>query len=956
MERIIITDVGSTTTKAILVDIDDNHAKLVGLANSPTTVEKPFEDVKFGILKAIKGLETETGEKLLKNEDKLEFLDEIKYLTTSSAGGGLQILVVGLTKVESAAKAEKTALGAGGVILETIAIDDKRSVLEQMEIIQGVHPDIILFSGGYDGGAITGIIRLSEILSLAHPKPKFGKAKIPLVYAGNKSIREAITGIFKDKFDLHIVDNIKPNIETENLKPAQDKVHELFMENVMEQAPGYSEIKKIVDDTIVPTPRAVLVAMEILSGEKNLNLMTVDIGGATTDIFSYLSGVSHRTVRANSGMSYSISNVLSEVGVQGIKRWLPKNISESYIANYISNKMLYPQFVPKDDVFVMIEQACAIEAINISFKQHMEMHFYEVKWNQFAQVKNAARDPFYEHVYTEKVISGMKFNLAGLDVVIGAGGVISHAPSKLQALHVIVHGFKPLGMTEIWRDKHFISPHLGKLSNIREKAADELLNTVCTERLGLSLRPKFKKKRKPYLLMTITIDGNKTEIYSENYNFIDITKDSEVKIELEKGVFLKESETTFTFNTDLPIVVNSYADNFVPYELYNKAMNLYKTDFKLPTQNEHFISHYTQNFEQREIEIEKSLPYDGDIEVTIGDTVEPKTLVGLNKHEPPKLMLAPINKVMGAEFTPEKMKAGILCEDGQEIKYNQRLFKHVEPSMMGISKALYYYDSPTSGIVEQVNYLSGIILIREKLDHAFKPLVINVAAKLGLKPGQIRGYITKRVGDLAYGHEIIAKRVTKQIINYVRTPATGFVTDINTTNGTMTIHYNKEPHELYAHVNGEVIAIEDKRTATIKCKGVELDGMIGFGQEGSGNIVVFKNANELKGGNIQDKIVVCMESVNKSILTHCATQKVAGLIAPSIDNREWIDFYHYEIGVALTGSEKIGFGFIITEGFGKFEMREGIKELLIKATGQHGYISPATQIRAGVKRPYLIIQ
>ncbi len=956
MERVLITDIGSTTTKAILIELDNDSAKLAGLSNSPTTVEKPFEDVKYGIINSVKELEKNLDTKLIQSEEPLQFTDDIKYLTTSSAGGGLQILVVGLTKVESAARAQKTALGAGGVILETIAIDDKRSVLEQMELMQAVHPDIILFSGGYDGGAFTGIIRLSEILSVAHPEPKFGKAKIPLVYAGNKSIRDSIAGVFKDKFDMHIVPNISPTPEDENLVPAQDKVHELFMENVMEQAPGYSGVKKIVNDDIIPTPKAVLKSMEILSGEKKLNLMTVDIGGATTDIFSHLNGNNHRTVRANSGMSYSISNVLADTGIENIKRWLPDSISAEYVCNYISNKMLYPQFVPKDQTSLIVEQACAIEAINIAFRQHMEMHFSENQRNIFTNIKSVQRDPFMDHVYVEKVVDGMKFNFSELDVIIGAGGVISHAPSKLQALHMVIHGFRPVGITEIWRDKHFISPHLGKLSEVMPTEADALLNTEGIERLGIYLKPIFKKKRKAYKLMTIKLGGKTQEIMSNEYYFFPVESKVELEIELEKNVFLSGNETSIKLETDTPIVINTMDSCFVDFKSINKTMKLYSDHTDIIPQKSLFAHPDTNDIKSTDIVIRKELPYDGTIEVEAGTVVKPDTIIGLNRKEPPKLMMAPISKVLGSEFTPEKMESGMLVKQGDEVSFDQRIFQHTEPALMGISKSVYYYNSPTSGYIEQVNCNSGVVLIREQVKHAVKPIVINIANKLKIKPNQIKGYLTKRVGDLAYGHEIIAKRVSKEVQQFIRTSATGFVTDIDTQKGTITIHYNKKPYEMLAYVNGEVIYSDAIRLAEIKCHGIEADGVIGFGEERSGKIALVEKKIDILKAENRDKIVVCPEAVDSAVLQGCKEAGVLGLIAPSIDNREWVKYSGYEIGVALTGNEKIGFGFIITEGFGDFTMRENLISLFKSSIGKTGYISPATQIRAGVKRPYLIIQ
>ncbi len=956
MKRILITDIGSTTTKAILVEITDKTATLAGLYNSPTTVEKPFEDVKYGIINSVRGLEKELNIELISEENPLRFNDDIEYLTTSSAGGGLQILVVGLTRVESAARAQKTALGAGGVVLETIAIDDKRSVLEQMEIIQATHPDIILFSGGYDGGAFTSIIRLSEILSIAHPEPKFGKEKIPLVYAGNKSITESVSGIFKDKFDLHIVPNISPTPQIENFGPAQEKVHELFMENVMEQAPGYSNIKSIVKDDIIPTPKAVLNSMEILSGERKLNLMTVDIGGATTDIFSNLNGKNHRTVRANSGMSYSISNVLADAGVEKIKRWLPDAISEEYLCNYISNKMLYPQFVPKDQTSLIIEQACAIEAINIAFKQHMEMHFDEAQRNLFANIKSVARDPFIDHVYVERVVDGMRFSLAELDVVIGAGGVISHAPDKLQALHMIIHGFRPIGITEIWRDKHFISPHLGKLSEIMPKEADELLNTEGIEKLGLYIRPKFKRKRKPFIVMTVQLGNENHYIMSNEYYIFDKKGETTLRMNLEKNVFVDGDKREISVTTDLPIIINTLDNDYVDYRKLNDTMKLYSQNIEVKELNTLYVNHADSKIVPSEIIVKKELPYDGTIEVKVGEKVKPETLVGINRKEPPKLMMAPIIKVLGSEFTPEKMENGLLCRRGEEVDFNQRIFEHLEPALMGISKSLYYYNSPTSGYIEQINCKSGIILIREKLKHAHKPIVIDIASKLKIKPSQIKGYMSNRIGDIVYEHEVIAKRVSKQVNVFVRAKATGFITEIDTTEGTVTVHYNKKPFELMSHVNGEVIYSDEVRVAEIKCVGLEADGVIGFGEEKSGDIVFVESNSDILKVEHRNKIVVCSEMVSSKHLSKCKNLGILGLIAPSIENREWVKFSGYEIGVALTGNEKIGFGFIITEGFGDFKMRANLTDLFRNSVGKTGYISPATQIRAGVKRPYLIVQ
>ncbi|MCK9331245.1 MAG: glutamate mutase L, partial [Candidatus Cloacimonetes bacterium] len=111
----LIIDIGSTTTKALLLKRDNTKYNLVGIEMSPTTVEKPFEDVKVGIKNSIKNLEVKHNISILSdNSDDLALQEDVTFLATSSAGGGLQILVVGLTLVDSAASAMRAAYGVGG--------------------------------------------------------------------------------------------------------------------------------------------------------------------------------------------------------------------------------------------------------------------------------------------------------------------------------------------------------------------------------------------------------------------------------------------------------------------------------------------------------------------------------------------------------------------------------------------------------------------------------------------------------------------------------------------------------------------------------------------------------------------------------------------------------------------------------------------------------------------------
>ncbi|MEN6403659.1 MAG: glutamate mutase L, partial [Armatimonadia bacterium] len=153
---ILATDCGSTTTKAILIERRGDEYRLVTRGEAPTTVEAPFEDVTVGVLNAIAEVEELSGRKLLENgriiRPAQDNVGTDLYLSTSSAGGGLQIVVVGLVKRLTAESAQRAALGAGAIVMDALALDDGRLPHQRIERLRQLRPDMVLISGGVDGG------------------------------------------------------------------------------------------------------------------------------------------------------------------------------------------------------------------------------------------------------------------------------------------------------------------------------------------------------------------------------------------------------------------------------------------------------------------------------------------------------------------------------------------------------------------------------------------------------------------------------------------------------------------------------------------------------------------------------------------------------------------------------------------------------------------------------------
>lgn len=489
IKSIIATDCGSTTTKAILIEEVDGAYRLIARGEAPTTVEAPFEDVTIGVRNAIHEVEELVGKTFLQDNEQRGVITPRTdpntgvdlYLSTSSAGGGLQMMVAGVVKTMTAESAERAALGAGAIVMDAIAVNDGRLPYQKIQRIRELRPDMILVSGGVDGGTISHVAELAELISAAEPRPRLGIGyNLPIIYAGNKDARNYMQDILGKKTDLRIVDNLRPVLERELLGPARHEIHNLFMEHVMAQAPGYNKLMAWTDAPIMPTPGAVGLIIENTAKQENMSVVGVDIGGATTDIFSVFQEVFNRTVSANLGMSYSICNVLTEAGVDDIMRWVPFEIDQGDLRNRIRNKMIRPTTIPQTLQDLMIEQALAREALRLAFDHHKSL---AVGLRGIQQQRDISQT--FEQTSTGETL----VNVMELGMIVGSGGVLSHAPRRIQAVMMMLDAFQPEGVTVITVDSIFMTPQLGVLSTKHPVAANEVFQRDCLVRLGTCIAP-----------------------------------------------------------------------------------------------------------------------------------------------------------------------------------------------------------------------------------------------------------------------------------------------------------------------------------------------------------------------------------------------------------------------------------------------------------------------------------
>lgn len=531
MKYLLVTDVGSTTTKARLFSNQNGDWRFLVAGEAPTTVEAPYEDVAMGVRSAIREIEELTGLQILsKDGSDIEkpYKDQVGvdgYYTTSSAGGGLQMMVSGVVKKMTAESANRAALGAGAIVMDVLSIDDGRLAYEKIRHIRSIRPDMILMAGGTDGGTISHVVNIAEYIHAADSEPRFGKSyKIPIVYAGNKFARKNISDILEEKASLIFVDNIRPILEVENTEPARRAIHEVFMEHVMSHAPGYLNLMKWTDVDIMPTPAGEGLAMQLIADTYEKNVIGVGLGGATTNIYSIIDRLFNRSVSANLGMSYSITNVMKETGIDNILRWIPFDINEGRLRNILRNKMIRPTVIPQTIDSLMIEHAVAREALRLGLIHHKTIA---------TRLKGAKGETAMARGITTQGFSDTYIDMMNVDILVGTGGLLSHAPRKIQSLILLADGFQPEGITMVFQDSVFMMPHLGILSTVYRDISWNIFEKDCLLKLGSIIAPRGTAKQGDHV-MDVKLEMDDGRVLEESLQWGEIKK-----IDLAEGQTVK---------------------------------------------------------------------------------------------------------------------------------------------------------------------------------------------------------------------------------------------------------------------------------------------------------------------------------------------------------------------------------------------------------------------------------
>ena len=447
---VLVAEIGSTTTVVNAFDhLESDTPVFLGQGQAPTSVKEG--DVNIGLQAAIEDLKKNLH---IENE-KLEYTN---MLATSSAAGGLRMTVHGLVYDMTVKAAKEAALGAGANIHLITA--GKLSKVDMIKLDR-IKPNIILIAGGVDYGERETALYNSELIAASD-------LNIPVIYAGNIAVADDVKLIFeaysKEK-NLHIVPNVYPKIDILNIEPTREVIQDIFEKHITE-AKGMEKIREMVNGPIIPTPGAVMKASKILKDEIG-DLVTIDVGGATTDIHSVTEGtekvnkilvepepIAKRTVEGDLGVFINKKNIVDIIKIEKLEKEL--NMSSEDIEKFTNSDIAIPQ---TEEHKRFIERLTK-EAVIVSINRHAGGYrtYFGGKSDTLAFGKD----------------------LTAVKWIVGTGGALTRLTAREEILNSIsqfnrADKLLPTAEAKILIDNDYIMASLGVLSSLNKEAAIKLL-------------------------------------------------------------------------------------------------------------------------------------------------------------------------------------------------------------------------------------------------------------------------------------------------------------------------------------------------------------------------------------------------------------------------------------------------------------------------------------------------
>ncbi len=478
-KSLLAFDVGSIHTRAVLFDLVEGRYRFLAAGQGMSTAGAPLFDASEGIRIALDELQKIAGRAMVDKDEGLIIpstsdghgADQVSI--TYSGGPPLKTVLVGLLDQVSLASITNLAHTTYTDIVEVISLTDHKRDDEQLDNILKINPDVVLIAGGTDKGASNSVLKMVNILGLAlHLMPKNKRPDV--LFAGNSKLAPQVKLFIERLTHMHVAPNVRPTLTNEQLGPAQAILSDIFREINTLRIHGLEELDALSGGHLMPTStglgRVIRFFSKIIPFPTTRGVLGLDIGATATTVAGSFNGDLRLRVFSELGMGSGLQGVLDNSKLEEITRWIPLEVSNQYVLNYIQNKILAPATLPATKQDMAIEQALAREVMRLAIRD---------LGDRFP--RNALH------------VAGNPLPL--FDPIVISGGVVAHAPTPADSLLMILDALQPSGIHQIILDKNNLAPMLGATASINPLLVSQLLlDPTAFLNLGFIISPVSNAK------------------------------------------------------------------------------------------------------------------------------------------------------------------------------------------------------------------------------------------------------------------------------------------------------------------------------------------------------------------------------------------------------------------------------------------------------------------------------
>lgn len=463
----LLADCGTINTTVALIDVVEDAYRLIAQARVPSTIAEPIADIVGGLQEAVKRISAVTGRTLLTERGTLIRPTSLNgdgvdhFIVVTSAGKPLNTLLVGLAEDVSLATSRRILYSNYIHQIDTFSLDDQRDGAAQLEEMIIHQPDLIMISGGTDGGEDNRLLELIETVSLGLQSLSRSK-HVQVIYGGNIRLRERVTELLSDRAGLHVIENVRPQLEIERLEEGINTIGTLYEELGINRLPGIRDLVDWAELPPLPTATAFAALCRYFAALNQNRVLGVDLGAEQVSLITADAEQLAVSIYAGLGMGRSLPRLLKLVNLQEVARWLPLDVAAAIdtLRNYIYHKSLHPQTIPTTVEEMQIEQALARVLLRCGLERAAKT------WDWPDQSR-----------------------LPACQMILVRGSTLTRTSQQGQAILMLLDALQPTGVFSVVLDRYGLLPSLGALATIEPLPVVQTLESGILSNLGWVVVP-----------------------------------------------------------------------------------------------------------------------------------------------------------------------------------------------------------------------------------------------------------------------------------------------------------------------------------------------------------------------------------------------------------------------------------------------------------------------------------